>query len=152
MRGVITALGLGLALAGCRTHPLAPADLAAPGWTVREVAAVWRPGATAPEVPGELLAAHHLDGSRYVQFSKQGLPLVIARTTTNAWEITSPMGHSRHTGHLRAHGPPDQVLWFACAEIPPQPDPRSRWRVTAEPDGTWRISRPDTGETLEGVR
>jgi hypothetical protein len=61
--GVVAAAAGALALAsGCAAPPLAPIDLAEPGWTVRVSAAVWHPPGNAPELAGELLVASHPDG------------------------------------------------------------------------------------------
>lgn len=137
--------------AGCMTPNFPPTAVDQPGWVVRETAAIWRPGAAAAELAGELLSARHDDGSQFVQFSKQGLPLVIARCTTNAWEISSPLQPRRYSGRLGRNGPPDHVPWFLCATLPPAPRVGSRWRVVIKPDGTWSMLNPGSGESIEGV-
>lgn len=142
---------LALVSAGCANIQVPPSSLERPGWVVQETAAIWRPPTAATELAGELLSARHTDGSLFVQFSKQGLPLVTARTTTNYWEISSAMRSQRHTGRLRHGGPPDQVPWFYCATVPPVAPKNSRWQVTSKPDGIWRITNPRTGEFVEGV-
>ena len=136
---------------GCRTVTLPPTDLAAPGWQIRETAAVWRPRAAAPELAGELLVAKHPDGSQFVQFSKQGLPLVTARTTTNAWEITSTLRSSGWSQRLRSTGPPDRVPWFHLRELPPEAPLHSRWQLQNFANGRWQLLNPRTGESVEGV-
>ncbi len=148
---VICLLGVDLLGSGCRTMNLPPADLAATGWETQETAAVWRPRAAAPELAGELLVAHHSNGSQFVQFSKQGLPLVTARTTTNAWEITSSLRAHGWSRPMGSTGPPDRVLWFQLRELPPHPGSHSRWQRQTEPDGAWKLLNPLTGETLIGV-
>src|SRR5688572_11265650 len=81
---LVSALGCG----ACHTvSPFAAANLSEPGWTVREGQAVWRPKTGAPEIAGELLLASHRNGETWLQFTKTPLPLVVARITTNRWQI-----------------------------------------------------------------
>jgi hypothetical protein len=132
---------------GCASRQLPPTDLTAPGWTQQHVEAVWRPREGAPELVGELLVATHPDGSRWVQFSKQGLPLVLARTTPSGWTLQSPL---RSRG-LAGRGPaPDRGPWFQLDHLPPSPPASNRWRLTLQADGSWRLAHPRRGEVLEG--
>ena len=136
-------------LAGCAGPELPPINLAAPGWTVRETQAVWRPKREAPELIGELLVATHPDGSRLVQFSKQSLPLVTAQIATNGWNLSSPLRSGRFGG---THTPTDRVPWFQLTELPPKKAPGSaRWQLQTEASGTWRLANARTGESVEGV-
>src|SRR3954468_18100353 len=75
-----------IAFAACRTAPLAPVDLKEPGWIVREGQAIWRRNKEAPEIAGELLVATR-DGMRFIQFTKTPFPMIVARSTTNRWQI-----------------------------------------------------------------
>ena len=124
-------------------------NLAAPGWTVQEAQAVWRPKRAAPELIGELLVATNPDGSRLVQFSKQSLPLVTAQVATNGWNLSSPLRPGRFGG---THTPTCRVPWFQLTELPPTNGPRARpWSLSRSTGGTWRLANESTGEFLEGV-
>ena len=140
---------LAAALCGCRTPDLPPVDLSGPGWQVRETDAVWRPGARAPEVAGELLLAVHPDGRRFVQFSKQGLPLVLARSGARGWRLESPLRPRAHGGRGR---PTRRVPWFVLDDLPPTATPEDGpWRLERLPGGRWRLQHASTGEFLEGL-
>src|SRR6266436_5715904 len=89
-----------LGCGACRTAPpMAPANLSAPGWTIRQGQAVWRPKTEAPEIAGELLVATHRNGQTFLQFTKTPLPFVVARITTNRWRIEFVVDHREFTGH-----------------------------------------------------
>lgn len=141
---LLAVLSLG---AGCSTAPtFPPVDLSDAGWKVRELPAVWRPRRGAPELTGELLVAVN-GGSRLVQFSKQGLPVLTAQTSTNGWRVSSALQAGSHTGRLPA---PRQVLWFLIDNSPPQAAVPSPWRLEdPAPGGGWTLSNPRTGESLE---
>lgn len=145
------ALGLlGLLLTGCRTRPLPAWDLNAPGWTVTEYGALWCPRRGAPELAGELMMARRDDGSQLVQFSKQGIPMVVARIDSGGWEIRSPMDSKVHSG---PGTPPRGVLWFLigpAANSTPLPPPWHKAAGTHGPE-SWQLSNPSTGEWLEVV-
>ncbi|HAB15737.1 MAG TPA: hypothetical protein PLX89_21815 [Verrucomicrobiota bacterium] len=146
-RAAAVALALGLMPAGCatRTH-LAPVDLAAPGWSVTETAAAWRPRTGAPEFVGELTVAKHSAGSCWVQFSKQGLPVVTAQLATNGWQISSALRAGVFLGRL----PPPRALWFQIDGAPPLRPPQPPWHLATN-SGNWRLTNDRTGESLEGA-
>lgn len=87
------------------------------------------------------------DGHALVQFSKTPFPIVTALTTGDAWQIETPSRPGRYSGRGR---PPNRVSWFhlarAVAGSPPAPD----WEWRQNPDGTWQLRRPSTGESLKG--
>lgn len=136
-------------LTACRTvPPMAAWDLGAPGWTVQTVPAVWRPEAGGPELVGELMVARTDAGARFVQFSKQGVPVVTARSDGLRWEV----GSSLRRGEYRGRGVgPGRVLWFQIDRVPPSATGDSRWRREVQPDGSWVIEDVQRGERLEGV-
>ena len=143
---------LGLILAatwsgGCASRPIPPVNLAEDGWQVRESTIVWRPRRKAPELLGELLIAHHPDGRRLVQLSKQSLPLVTAQSDTNGWMITSTLRSGRFGGTLPAT---DRVPWFLLESLPPHPPQSSRWQVETLTNGFWHLGNSRTGEYVEG--
>ncbi|MFM2081935.1 MAG: hypothetical protein RL380_626 [Verrucomicrobiota bacterium] len=99
---------------GCRTTPLPPVDLAAPGWQTHPAQAVWRPNRHAPELVGELLYATRTNGESLVQFSKNPFPLVTAQTTRHAWRIEFAAVGKKYS----APGiPPARLLWFQLAPL-----------------------------------
>jgi hypothetical protein len=133
---------------GCVAPKLPPADFSAPGWTVQEVPAIWRPSAKAEELTGELLWAHRVDdGSLYVQFSKGGLPIIIARQTSAGWTLSSSL---RKGGFGGRGTPPKMLPWFQLATLPPTHG-SGPWRAATQPDGHWTLTHSRTGEQLEGV-
>lgn len=135
--------------AGCVSVQLPPADLAAPGWSVQQTDAVWQPRAGAPELAGELMVAIRADGARLVQFSKQGLPLVIAQDTDAGWTLQSPL---RQRGFSGRGKPTSRVPWFQLDQLPPAVPKSSRWQLTTNAAGLWRLANPRSGEALEGLR
>jgi hypothetical protein len=102
-----------IALSGCGTLPrLAAVNLGEPGWARWEGQAVWRAKRAAPEIAGEILVATHSDGRTFVQFTKTPFPLVVAQSTTNAWQIESPGQNKRYSGRGQ---PPQRLIWFQLA-------------------------------------
>jgi len=149
MAGVVSLLGCGLLLvgSGC-ARPLPRWNLSAPGWTVREAAAVWRPNRDADEVAGELSVATHSDGSRLVRFSKQGLTWMTARQGHGVWEFSAVARH----GVFRGRGePPARLVWFRVGSLEHPPQSNPRWTVTARDGGGWVMEESGRGERLEVV-
>jgi hypothetical protein len=140
---------VGVAVAsGCATRPLAPWDLSKPGWTVQEVPAVWRPSSQAPELTGELMLACSADGSRLVQFSKQGVPLVTAREDGIGWELRSALRRGTYSG--RGKGP-SRLVWFQVDGFPPATVDGTRWNRTLTTPGGWVLEDLRGGERLEAA-
>jgi hypothetical protein len=142
---LIGALLLG---AGCAAPRLAPVDVSEPGWSLSETPAVWRPRRDAPELVGELIVAVHRDGRRLVQFHKQTVPVVTAQTAPEGWRLSSPLRPGAHGGTGR---PTTRVPWFQIHRLPPDPQVKNPWRLSAESHGAWRLSNPRTGEFVEGL-
>lgn len=148
--GALPLLALAFAGPACVTRPMPPWDIAAPGWQRHGFAAVWRPDSQSPEIAGELLLAEHPDGSRWVQFSKQGLPVVVARSGAAGWEIGSPLRKRTFRGTGR---PPGRIVWFRIRRDGPGSGTDGGWTATTGPDGRggWILERARTGERLEVV-
>ena len=136
------------ALVGCANRPMPAWNLSAPGWTVNQSPAVWCPHRGGPELVGELLVAHRTDGSRLVQFSKQGIPMIVARADAEGWEIRSPFDASHHSAR---GSPPLRALWFQIDASPPASMIRPPWSLERRWDGSWILEDRATGERLEVV-
>lgn len=135
--------GLG---SGCFAPDIAPVALTSPGWRSSETPVVWRPSTKSPELTGELLLASHEDGSRFIQFSKGGLPVVVAQQSAVGWRISS----SLRSGTFGGRGsPPSSVAWFQLRSIPPT-SMSPPWVLTNLATGGWVVVHPRTGEMLEG--
>lgn len=137
-----------LLLAGCRTGPeTGPINLSAPGWTVREGQAAWRPRHGAPEIAGELLLATHADRSTFLQFAKTPIPFVIAQAGDDRWRIEFVPDHKSYSGHGR---PPGGIGWLQLARCLAGTPPAPPWRWATRPENRWRLENPRTGESLDG--
>jgi hypothetical protein len=145
----IAVLVLACGVLGCHTvKPLAPADLGAPGWYVRQGQAVWRPSRSRPEIAGELLVASRPNGDSLVQFTKTPFPIVLARTSGEHWQIQ--FGPDARTFGGRGI-PPARFIWPRLAAcLTSGAAPPKRWTFWSKPDGAWRFENRSTGETLEG--
>ena len=132
---------------GCSTAMLPAVDLAQPGWAVQRLEAVWTPRLGAPELTGEVTIANHATNGRLVLFSKQGLPMVSARTVTNRWTLASPLKRGAYGGRGL---PPRQVPWFLLTDSQEIQKVSKPWLVETTATG-WQISNPITGEKLEVV-
>jgi hypothetical protein len=132
---------------GCMTAPPLPkANLSEPGWTVREGQAVWKRGSDAPEITGDLVLANRPDGSAFMQFTKAGLPLVIAQTTSAGWQIESPSQNRRYASHGK---PPARIVWFQLTDALQGKPVAKGW--TWQNSGTnWQLTNSSSGESLEG--
>jgi hypothetical protein len=135
-------------LTACQTAgPLPPVDLKQPGWTVRQGQAVWTRQRGAPEIAGEIVVATTPDGRAFVQFSKNGLPLLIAQSTSHAWWVEVPTENQHYSGHGQ---PPQRLLLLfvpralAGAPLPPG------WKWQRLENNGWRLENSTRGESLEG--
>lgn len=147
--GFVTAclvLSAGL-FVSCATRQMPAWDISAPGWSTREAAALWRPDSRSPELAGELSIATRADGSRLVQFSKQGVPVVIARTGPAGWDIGSPFREQSRGGA----GRPPAWSWFLIDGFPPSQPADKKWSLKVESDGRWILENSKRGERLEVV-
>jgi hypothetical protein len=137
-----------LLLTGCQTaHPFPPVNLAEGNWITHEGQAVWRQRTAAPEIAGEIIVATHPDGSSFVQFTKTPLPLVVAQSTSNSWQIHIVPVDKTYSGR---GAPPSRLVWLhlprCLAGLPP---PR-HWQWQPLENHGWRLSNERTGELLEG--
>lgn len=132
---------------GCRTLPPFPrVDLSEPAWKVQQGQAVWRARRGAPEIAGEILMATNRNGAAFIQFTKTPLPLMIAQTSSNGWQIEAPTQNKRYSGRGQ---PPARVSWFqlprACAGL----SPAKNW-VWNNSNNGWELKNSSTGESLAG--
>lgn len=145
--GLLLLVALGL-LTGCSTlKPLPPVDLSAAGWTVQRGQAVWKFGADAPEVVGDLMIATRPDGETFAQFSKAPLTVAVARATANAWELDFAMFGRRVAGRGE---PDDRFALFQLARASRGATLPDNWALADLGDGRWRLANERTGEFLEG--
>ena len=134
--------------ASCRSlTPFPPANLAEPGWTVRQGQAVWRSRVSAPEIAGELVLATRDDGRTFTQFTKTPLPFLVAQTTTNAWQIEFAAENRKFAGR---GSPPTRLAWLHLARSLSGLNPPKDWWFRKGDDGSWHLENPKTGEILEG--
>ena len=132
----------------CRSlAPLPSVDFSQPGWKVRQGQAVWKSSADAPEIAGELVLATSVDGRTFTQFTKTPLPLLVAQTTTNAWQIEFVVENRKFAGRGR---PPTRLAWLHLAGCLSGANPPKGWTFAKGDDGSWRLENKKTGEMLEG--
>jgi hypothetical protein len=142
---LVCGLALFLCLS-CRTAaPLAPADLSAPGWQLRQGQAIWKPSKNRPELAGDLLLAVNTNGDYLLQFSKTPFTLASARVTRGRWRIDfGPRGWGSRGA------PPIRFVWFQVAPMITGKTVASPWSVTRRADNSWRLANTGAGEFLEG--
>jgi len=123
-----------------------PADVSGPGWTILQGQAVWRLDRDAPEIAGEILVATNTTGHAFVQFTKTPFPLIVARSTPDAWQLEVPTKNRRYS---RPGEPPAKILWFRIVPaISGSALPRNFiWKSS---ETGWRLENNSTGESLEG--
>src|SRR5262245_18817946 len=151
IRNVLPGAGLCLlllALPACRSPArLAPADFSEPGWTTRQGQAIWRAKAGAPEIAGELLLATHADGRTFLQFTKTPIPLIIARTTGQSWQVEFVAENRTVAGR---GDPPARLGWLQVGRCLFGFSPPKCWAFEQTGDGRWRLENRRTGELLQG--
>ena len=137
-----------LGATGCRTAaPLPVVNLKEPGWTVCEGQAVWRRTGDAPEIAGDILVATRGDGRAFVQFSKTGLPFVIAQSAPGSWEVELPLQNQRYSGHGR---PPERLIFLYLPRALLRELLPANWSWLRLEHNSWRLENRGTGESLEG--
>jgi hypothetical protein len=142
------ALGF-LLCVSCRTGaPLPPADFSAPGWSLRQGQAVWKPLKDRPELAGDLLLAVNTNGNYVVQFTKTPFALASAEVSDGRWRID--FGSGQHVWGGRGV-PPGRFVWFQLAPALAGQAPGAPWTFAQHTDHSWRLENARTGESLEGV-
>jgi hypothetical protein len=142
-------------LPACRTtSTLPPVNLSESGWAVRQGQAVWRSKKEAPEIAGELLVATNLNARSMVQFIKTPLPLVVAQTTADSWQIHFVPNNKTFSGQgtspsrlARRYLP---YCWLYVARCLSGVAPPEPWSWQQLPNNNWRLENRKTGESLEG--
>ena len=137
-----------LICAGCRTaHPQPAADFSAPGWTVLQGGAVWKPSSSRADLAGDLLLATNANGDCFIQFSKIPFPLATAQISGDQWQIE--FGADKYSSH--GHGaPPRRFSWFLLPGALLTASPGGDWRFTRPESNSWRLENQRTGESVEG--
>jgi hypothetical protein len=134
-------------LGACVTAPPLPkVDLSAPGWTVREGQAIWRPRRQGPEIAGELLVATRADGSAFVQFTKTPFPFAIAQSSPAGWQIEFPPQNRRFAA---PGSPPARIVWFQLAEAALGKPVGKGW-TWRDSTNNWQLKNLSSGESLDG--
>ena len=139
---------LSLAFTACQSLSHLPAvDLKQPGWTVREGQAVWTRQRGAPEIAGEIVVATQLDGRAFVQFSKNGFPLLLAQSTPHEWSVELPTENKHYSG---GGAPPKRLmLLYLPSALRGGALPRG-WKWQHLDNNSWRLENASNGESLEG--
>ena len=132
-------------MGGCASTPqLAPADLSAPGWELRQGQAIWKPNTEAPDLVGDLVLATHREGS-YISFSKT-LPIVTARWEGNQWEAHFAPQQKRYSGR---GNPPKRIVWFNLLKGMEGREIPDDWIYTEGADNSIVVLNHRSGERLE---
>ena len=133
-------------LAGCVSRqPLPPLDTSAPGWTVRQGQALWRPDEDKPEVVGDVVLSVHPQAGMFVQVSKT-LPILSARLAPDAWEFNAIAQQKVYSG---GGSPPDRISWLQALLVIDGAEAASRWSVARPSDKYLLLENSHTGERLE---
>lgn len=134
--------------AGCRiASPLPSADLSAPGWSVLQGEAVWKPTASRPELAGDLLVATNVNGNCFILFSKDPFPMATAQVSGDQWQIE--FGADKYSWHGRGT-PPQRFSWFLLPRALLGVGPGGNWSFAHPDTNSWRLQNLRTGEVLEG--
>ena len=126
-------------------RPLPPADLKAPGWTIREGQVLMKRNAHEPEIAGEILVATRPDGRAFVQFSKNPFTLAIAQSTRKGWQVEQPTEKKFYSGHGK---PPHRlILLYLPRMMTGEPPPKGMTYEKVN-DG-YRVVNQKNGASLE---
>ncbi|HEX7861655.1 MAG TPA: hypothetical protein VF773_15065 [Verrucomicrobiae bacterium] len=131
---------------GCVSNrPLPPFDTSAPGWSVRQGQALWRPDEDKPEIVGDVVLSTHPDAGTFVQFSKT-VPILSARLAPSAWEFNAIAQQKVYSGR---GSPPDRIAWLQALLVLEGAEAASRWTVARPSDKYLLLENSHTGERLE---
>ena len=127
--------------------PLPPADLGAPGWSVRQGQAVWISARGKEGIAGEILLATRASGECFVQFAKPPFTLATARAEAGVWSVALASARRQFSGRDRG---PVRFVWFALAEEVRGCRAGGGWSFEARNGTKWCLTNAFTGEVLEG--
>jgi hypothetical protein len=114
---------------------------------VRQGQAVWTRKRGASEIAGELVVATGSDGQAFVQFSVNGLPLLIAQTAPHRWSAEVPTQNQQYSGHGQ---PPKRLMLLYVPRALTAASLPAGWRWQRLENNGWRLEDPASGQSLEG--
>jgi hypothetical protein len=126
--------------------PLPSANINQPGWALRQGQAIWKARASSPELAGELIMATRNNGESFVQFTKTPLPFVVARTTTNAWQIEFVPQNRTFSGPGQ---PPARLLWLHLPKCIVGHCDHKKIQLTRLPNGNQLLQNQSSHESIE---
>ena len=133
-------------LCGCATSgPMAPLDMSAPGWDVRQGQAVWKPDSKKPEIAGDVVLATNPNGNSYVQFSKT-MPIVSAQRRPRGWEVEFPPENKRYSG---GGDGPNRIVWLQLLKAIEGREVTGDWRLSHPSEKFIALENEESGERLE---
>jgi len=138
---------LTVVLTGCSTAPFHPVDLQQPGWKVYQGQAVWQRPQAAPDIAGDVLLALRPTGDAFVQFGKNGFPLLVAQSAPNHWQVELPTQNQRYSG---GGLPPRRLLILYLPRALEGQALPAGWAWSTSTNGGWRLENRRSGEYLEG--
>lgn len=139
---------LAFAFTSCRTiPPLPPVNLSEPGWTLHQGQALWRTRRDAPEIAGEILFATHPRGNTMLQLTKNPLPFVTVRTSSESWQIEFVPQRRRFSGKGT---PTTRLLWIHLARALNGTKPPSSLNFQQTGPQGFTLENPETGESITG--
>jgi hypothetical protein len=131
---------------GCATTgPMAPLDMSAPGWEVRQGQAIWRPDNKKPEIAGEIVLATNPNGNSYVQFSKT-IPIVSAQSSPDRWEAEFSPENKHYSG---SGAGPARLVWVQLLRAIEGRELKGDWRLIHPSNDFIALEDDDSGERLE---
>lgn len=145
---LIVATAAILLLAACgttRQSSLAPLDISAPGWSVRQGQALWRPAGENPEIAGDVVISSHPSAGSYVQFSKT-LPILSGRLGPGGWQFETIPENKRYSGRGQ---PPRRIVWLQLLRAIEGQEISDRWSVARPSDNYIALEDTHSGERLK---